>query len=298
MISTFLNLHSFSRRIFSLAIITVLFTSATSAQTVFADWNASYSAPAGWQLIHQTGNVHAYSDGSNEAIIIVGVGLYESTAEIRSAIDQLVPGIFKTYGLRGNASGQPQTARLHGKQAFIANYSATDKLLRPYKARSSSMLSGKGTAVGVFALAANARYNKTISMSDKILASVKMSAPQDNKRLMSTVAGSWTYYDGNSTSSIAGSGYTARSYQETIWFDGRGSYRWSSSAHASADGRATNSGTSRGASGFSNNNVRGTYRIIGSSLIVKSQHGQQVYEIEIRGNAIISNGRYYIRGNG
>jgi len=296
--STILPTNTLIRHI-SLAIFaSILLSSAVFAQTVFADWNASYSAPAGWQLIHKTGNVHAYSDGSNEAIIIVGVGLYESTAEIRTAIDQLVPGIFKTYGLRGNASGRPQTTRLHGKQAFIANYSASDKLFRPYKARSSSMLSGKGTAIGVFAMAANARYSKTISLADKILASAKMSAPQDNKRLMAAVAGSWTYYDGSSTSSIAGSGYTARSYQETVWFDGRGNYRWSSSAHASANGRVTNSGTSRGASGFSDNKLQGTYRIIGSSLIVKSRHGQQVYEIEVRGDAIISNGRYYIKGNG
>jgi len=270
-----------------------------NAQTRFQDWNASYNAPTGWQLIHQTGNVHAYSDGSQQAIIIVGVGLYESTSEIRNTLPQLVQGIFQTYNMRGNASGQAQDTKLHGKSALVANYTATDQYFRQYKARSTSLVSGKGTAVGVFVLAESGRYKNDEVRADKILKSVKMSAPQDNKQLMSAVAGSWTYYDGNSTSSIAGSGYTSRSYQETIWFDGRGNYRWSSNGQVSATGRETISGTSSSASGFSENNVRGTYRIIGSTLIVKTNQGQQfAYEIEVRGGAIISNGRYYIRGNG
>lgn len=270
-----------------------------NAQTRFKDWNASYSAPAGWQLIHQTGNVHAYSDGSQQTIIIIGVGLYESTSEIRNALPQLIQGIFQTYNMRGSAAGQAQDTKLHGKSALVANYTATDQFFRHYKARSTSLVSGTGTAVGVFVLAAKERYNSDEARADKILKSVRMSAPQDNKQLMSAVAGSWTYYDGKSTSSIAGSGYTSRSYQETIWFDGRGNYRWSSSGQVSANSRVTNSGTSTGASGFSDNSIRGTYRIIGSTLIVKTNQGQQyAYEIEVRGGAIISNGRYYIRGNG
>ncbi|MEL6822318.1 MAG: hypothetical protein AAFP70_11190, partial [Calditrichota bacterium] len=193
-----------------------------NAQTRFKDWNASYNAPAGWQLIHQTGNVHAYSDGSQQAIIIVGVGLYESTSEIRNALPQLVQGIFQTYNMRGSASGQAQNTKLHGKSALVANYTATDQFFRQYKARSTSLISGKGTAVGVFVLAAKERYKNDETRADKILKSVKMSTPQDNQQMMSAVAGSWTYYDGKSTSSIAGSGYTSRSYQETVWFDGRG----------------------------------------------------------------------------
>ena len=270
-----------------------------NAQTRFKDWNASYNAPAGWQLIHQTGNVHPYSDGSQQAIIIVGVGLYESTSEIRNALPQLVQGIFQTYNMRGSASGQAQNTKLHGKSALVANYTATDQFFRQYKARSTSLISGKGTAVGVFVLAAKERYKNDETRADKILKSVKMSTPQDNQQMMSAVAGSWTYYDGKSTSSIAGSGYTSRSYQETVWFDGRGNYRWSSNGQVSASGRETISGTSSSASGFSANNVQGTYRIIGSTLIVKTNQGRQfAYEIEVRGGAIISNGRYYIRGNG
>ena len=270
-----------------------------NAQTRFKDWNASYNAPAGWQLIHQTGNVHAYSDGSQQAIIIVGVGLYESTSEIRNALPQLVQGIFQTYNMRGSASGQAQNTKLHGKSALVANYTATDQFFRQYKARSTSLLSKKKTTDNVFVLAAKERYKNDETRADKILKSVKMSTPQDNQQMMSAVAGSWTYYDGKSTSSIAGSGYTSRSYQETVWFDGRGNYRWSSNGQVSASGRETISGTSSSASGFSANNVQGPYRIIGSTLIVKTNQGQQfAYEIEVRGGAIISNGRYYIRGNG
>jgi hypothetical protein len=92
------------------------------------------------------------------------------------------------------------------------------------------------------------------------------------------------YYSG---SAGAGSSVTggSHSHEETVVFDGRGSYRWqsSSSVSVSGAGRATSDAD------------QGTYTVIGNTLVTKGTKGQLAVDIQIQGNRLVAGGKTFLR---
>jgi hypothetical protein len=51
------------------------------------------------------------------------------------------------------------------------------------------------------------------------------------------------------------------------------------------------------AGGASSSSDQGTYTVIGSTLVVKGQQGQQAFQLQILGDRIVADGRTYLRAN-
>lgn len=75
-------------------------------------------------------------------------------------------------------------------------------------------------------------------------------------------------------------------------FDGTGHFQWQSSTSLSV--------TTPGAAGVgsaNSNSDQGTYTVIGNTLVLKGQQGQQTFDIQILADRVIAGGRTYVRAN-
>lgn len=251
-----------------------------------------FQVPEGWQVTRQEGRVTVLMVGSDmSAMIFIAPGKYTSQKEILADLGKAS----NSLGLRGYPTEQPHITNISGKKVLAAAYQGTNQQGMALQSRFLSVYSPHQTHLNILGLATPEKYAKVKAAVEKIAATMKNKAPTINRAMMAQLRGRWTYYDGASTSSIAGSGYSSRSYQETSVFDGQGGYRWSSSSHVSVDSRITTGGHSSGASNFGENSDQGSYIIIGNTLICQGRHGMNSFDIFLQGNKLVSAGRIYLR---
>lgn len=264
---------------------------ANGAIEKFAGWNIEYRMAESWQVSQTYGRLQVLTSGSHAGHIFIAPGMYSNLNDVTPDLGTFLRGM----NLTAYPLAQLAPATINGKQGLSGVYTVYDQMGKAYKSRVISVFTAHGTGVNLVAMAAPDKYEPLAATLENIAASIRASAPEINRQAVAALAGRWVYYDGANTSSIANSGYSSRSYQENIYFDGRGNYQWSSSGHVSVDSRVTAGGYSSGASNFSNNSDQGTYHIIGSVLIVKGRHGQFVYDIVLQGGKLIAGGKTYLR---
>jgi hypothetical protein len=101
------------------------------------------------------------------------------------------------------------------------------------------------------------------------------------------------FYSGRADGTTSATGGSARSYEESVEFDGQGRFAWQSSASVSV----TTPGYTGSAGGAQARNDDGTYTVIGSTLVVRGRQGQATFELQMLADRIVADGRTYLRTN-
>jgi len=278
-----------------LIIMSLLFAKVIFAQSQtlekFSGWNISYQIPAGWRMQQTLGRTHMLSAGAPNQLIFVAPGMYTNVNEVQNDVTLFL----QAQNTAGSLTEQPASIKFGAYNGVAATLLLQNQQMGMFKGKVIALFSPHGTGVIIMAAAPNAQFAQIVNLAEQLAASVKAQAPQFNRQAVAALAGRWVYYGGRNSSSLANSGSSSSSYQETVVFDGRGNFRWNSSSHVSVDSRVTEGGYSTGASNFGENNDQGTYAVIGNSLIVKGSQGQRVYDFEWRNGALIAGGRMYVR---
>ncbi len=258
----------------------------------FDAWKVSYAVPSGWRIAQQQGRVHTLGLPSNDMVIYVAPGPYQSFEEVAAEL----PKAFTALGLQGMPNGQPQNATVQGMRAMSANYYAQDRTGTPLEVRVVAVLTPHGT--GLVALGGTRAGNlpKLQAAIDEAMNGIAASgAPVADQRAIAALRGRWIYYSGRAGGGSVLSGSSSRSYEENVEFDGAGRFSFSSSASVSVTTPETGVGGGSSAGGVNTSGDQGTYTVIGSTLIVRGRSGMASYEIQILADRIIADGKTYFR---
>ena len=271
---------------------TPIFGQGASRQS-FGDWQISYQIPEGWQLAQQFGRAHMLMAGQdNTALIFVAPSKYENAGDVSRELTTF----FSSLGVNGYPTENPTETTFQGKKAISAAFAGTNQLGQSLKARFLSIFTGQGTNFNIMVLGTANHFPQLGNLVDKIGATVSGKAPVINRQLMANLAGTWVYYSGSSQSSIGSMGGYSQSYEEFLTLDGQGNYRWNSNGHVAATSSTSSDGSYSSASDISGNQDAGRYEIVGSTLIIYSPRGgTQLHDFTLKGGAIVTGNRTYIR---
>ena len=250
-------------------------------------WNISYEIPTGWQISPQSvGRVMVLASNTHAGAIFVAPGSYSNFDDV--AID--VTKFYQALGHQPSPVEQPTQAIIAGFQAMTALFVSRDQMGQVVQSRGVSVITPHGTGCVVIGMTTPEQMPQLRQMVDRLAASLQAQPPQTNQQLVAAVAGKWMYYAGKASGSTSVTGGSSRSHEEYVAFDGVGRFEWnsSSSVNVMVPGGA-------GAGGASAGNDQGTYTVIGNTLIVKGQQGQQSFEIQVLADRIIADGRTYLK---
>ena len=139
-----------SRRCVALliALSTAGLPAATVAQTAaprLEGWNATYALPAGWRITQQQGRVHALAPATNDLLVYVVAGPYQTFDEVALEL----PKAFQLLGVTGMPASQPVASTVRQMRAMTADYMGQDRSGMPIQSRVIAVLSrGEDRCVG------------------------------------------------------------------------------------------------------------------------------------------------------
>lgn len=253
-----------------------------------AGWNMSYTVPGGWQVQRQLGRVQVLGSMNEAGALYVAPGLYGNFQEVQADIAAL----YATMGVAASPVEPATTTTLGGKQAMAATYASYDQMGQVVHHRIVAVLSPHGTGLVVVGMTTPQMMGRLRQTVESLAASLRVSGPpQVNQQLVQALRGRWMFYEGRANPTTRAMGGSSRSYEEWVEFDGQGTYAWQSSASVSV----TTPGYSGGAGGANATNDRGTYTVIGTTLVVRGQRGQQAFDIQVQGNRLVAGGRTFVR---
>ena len=256
-------------------------------------WNITYTTPAGWQTVQQQGRVAVFTSAAHPgAYLLVGAGRYSGDEQILADLATVGQSLNL---VQASPVEPPHTVTMGGDRALVAGYAGKTRSGQQVRSHFISRYSGHRTNLNVLALGTPAQMEGLRDAAERVAGSMAASEPTVNRQLMTALQGRWTYYDAGSSSSIAGSGSWSRSYQETVWLDGQGQFRFESNGHVSIDGATTAGGYSSGASDFSGNRDAGMWTAIGNTLIFEGRGGIVAVDVVLQGGRLIAGNRTWIR---
>ena len=250
-------------------------------------WNVSYQIPTGWQVSPQSvGRVTMLASNTHAGAIFVAPGSYSNFDDV--AID--VTKFYQALGHQPYPVEQPAPTTIAGFQAMTALFMSQDQMGQVVQSRGVSLITPHGTGLVVIGMTTPQEMPQLRTMVDQLAASLQAQPPQTNQQLVSALAGKWMYYAGKASGSTSVTGGSSRSHEEYVAFDGVGRFEWnsSSSVNVMVPGGAAAGGASAG-------NDQGTYTVIGNTLIVKGQQGQQSFDIQVMPDRIIADGKTYLK---
>jgi len=256
-------------------------------QGAFAGWNITYTVPPGWQVAQTLGRTQILSSQTEAGVIFLGAGAYRNAQE---AIADLSLA-YQTMNLKAMPIEQPQQTTVAGLQAVVATYVSQDQYGRTVQGRFISVFTPHGTGLNMLAMTTPEQMPKLKSTLERMAATVQASPPAVNNQAVAALAGNWIFYSGSTGGGNRVTGGTSNTYEESLVLDGRGNFRWQSSASVSADA----SGYSGSAGQATNNADQGTYTVIGTSLIFRGTKGQLIVDFELQGNRLVVAGKTYGR---
>ncbi|MEZ4701214.1 MAG: hypothetical protein R2834_12830 [Rhodothermales bacterium] len=258
-----------------------------------AGWNVRYQIPAGWSLERAEGRLRVFVNPDASARLFVAPGISATPAEIQNDLIALGSAL----GLQGQPTSLLQQTAVSGRQVVAGEYdlflaSTRQRVL----GRSVTVLSDQNTTLGMLVLAYPNTFAGARAALDGMVATARIDAPTVNRNAITELAGRWTYYASNRSSSIANSGSYSSAYEETVWFDGQGRFEMSSSSQVSASSsHYSPDASTTTASSFGGGNAEGTYTVIGNALIVDSNRGKAIYDFTMQGGGLNAGGKLYIR---
>ncbi|MCA9739322.1 MAG: hypothetical protein R3E98_15340 [Gemmatimonadota bacterium] len=266
---------------------------AGEVQTV-QGWNVRYPIPSGWALVRAEGRVRVFQDPTRSATLIAAPGVSATPAEIQNELVALAGAL----GLQGTPSTDLHATTVSGRPVIAGEYDLVSPSTGQRVAgRSLTLQGGDGTSFGMVVLTSPERFAAIRDEVDRLVGAVEIGAPTLDAAAVAALAGRWTFYSGNSSPSIAGSGSWAHSYEETVAFDGVGSFEFTSSSSVGASSARTNEGSWSDVSSIGGGNAQGTYTVIGNTIVITTPQGRAAYEYALRGGALVAGGKTYIRGS-
>jgi hypothetical protein len=243
-------------------------------------FNVAYVAPAGWNVAFDQERVKAFSDPAKTAFLFVFGGSYSSD-EVAFADAQT---IFSGTNLSDEQEVEPRNrVRVNGRSALSYASTVAKASGERMALRVLVVMTEHGTALGAVTLAPPARAAEMKRLVETVASSLTVQPPAENRALAARIAGVWTRQQGYTSNSGGGGGYTN---EETYAFDASGTYRYRSTSVVSIPGAAIDPKVEQGA---------GTWRAIGSSLVLESDEGRTTIDVKWEGNVAIVNGTRFIR---
>jgi hypothetical protein len=255
---------------------------------VLQGWNIQYSVPAAWQVSQNLGRVQVLASHTEAGAIFVTPGLYTNFNEVTAD----VAAFYQSMGQVAYPVEQPTQTTIAGMQAMAGTYMSQDQMGQQVHARIIAMLTPHGTGVVVSGMTTPQQMPQLRATLDCVASTVAAQPPQVNQQAVAALRGRWMYYAGKATGVTRPSGGSSRSHEEYVTFDGSRYFQWQSSTSLSV--------TAPGAAGVGSagsNSDQGTYTVIGNTLVVKGQQGQQTFDIQILPDRVIANGRTYLKTN-
>lgn len=257
-------------------------------------WNVRYPIPDGWTLVRAEGRLRVFQDPSRSAALFAAPGVSATPAEIQKELVALA----RALGLQGQPTVELHPTTVAGRSAIVGEYDLFNPSTGQRAAgRSVTVLSGEGTSLGLVVLAPPERFAAVKEELDHVVAAAEIAKPTSDPAAVAALAGRWTYYSGSSSPSIAGSGSYTQAYEETVTFDGAGSFAFTSSSSVGTSSARTSDGAGSDFSSIGGGNGRGTYTVIGNAIVITSPQGRAIYEYTLRGGGLVAGGRTYIREN-
>jgi len=262
---------------------------ATSG-TALTDWNISYRMPANWRVGQTIGRLQMIVSNTDAGMIFLAPGMY---ATPQDAIADLST-FYQQMQMQAYPVEQPAMGTIAGLRSITAMYASADQMGRMVQGRYIALLTAHGTGVSLLAMTTQDKMATLRTTLDQLAASVKAEAPSVNRQAMAALAGQWILYDGKVDPVTTSSGGASHSYEETVVFDGQGSYRWSSASQVSV----TTPGISAGAgsaNGSTTDGDQGSYTVIGNTLVLKGTKGQLAVDFQLGNGQLIAAGKRYVR---
>lgn len=261
---------------------------AASAGNALADWNVTYRVPNGWRVGQTVGRLQMLVSNTDAGMIFLAPGMYSSAQEAVADLSVF----YSQMQMQAYPVEQPAMGTIAGMQSVTATYASADQMGRMVHGRYIALLSQHGTGVNMLAMTTPDKMQALRATLDQLAASVKAGSPSVNRQAVAALAGQWILYSGASNPVTSSSGGSSRSHEETVVFDGRGNYQWSSSTQVSV----TTSGGGAGMAGSATSDGdRGTYTVIGNTLVFKGTKGQLAVDFQLGNGRLIAAGKTYVR---
>jgi len=260
---------------------------AVGAQSRFPGWNIEYKLPQGWQVGQTLGRLQVLGSNTEAGAIFLAPGMYRSHEEAVADLSQF----YQSMNLQAVPVEPPKGTTIAGLRATVATYASMDQTGRTVHGRSISLLTPHGTGLNMLGMTTAEQMSRLGGTLERLAASVTAKPPSVNRQAIQALAGTWVLYQGAYQGGSSSTGTTSRSHEETAVFDGQGSYQWQSSSTVSV----MTPGYAGGAGGASSDSDRGTYTVIGSTLVMKGTKGQFTFDIQLEGNRLTAGGKTYLR---
>jgi hypothetical protein len=261
---------------------------ATPGGSALTDWNVTYRVPAGWRVGQTMGRLQMIVSNTDAGMIFLAPGMYSTAQEAFADLS----AFYSQMQMQAYPVEQPAAGTIAGMQSITATYASADQTGRTLHGRYIALITSHGTGVNLLAMTTPDKMPALRGTLEQLATSVKAGPPSVNRQAVAALAGQWILYAGKSdpvTSSLGGS---SRSHEETVVFDGRGSYRWSSSTSVSV----TTGGSSGGSAGSATSDGdQGTYTVIGNTLVFKGTKGQLAVDFQLGNGQLVAAGKTYLR---
>ncbi len=259
----------------------------SGGQSAISGWNIRYTVPPSWAVAQIIGRSHVLASQTEAGIIFLGAGMYRTPQEAIGDLD----AAYRMLNLQATPVEPPQRTRIAGFEAVTATYASMDQAGRQIQGRYIALFTPHGTGLNMLAMTTPELMPRLRATLEALANTVQATAPAVNAQAIVALAGSWIYYAGAAGGGSRVTGGTSNTYEETVVFDGRGGFRWQSSASVSADA----SGYAGSAGGATANNDQGTYTVIGSSIVFRGTRGQIIADFELQGSRLVVGGKVFGR---
>lgn len=250
-------------------------------------WNISYKVPPQWQVAQRLGRLETLTSNTAAGAIFVAPGLYRSFDEALADLS----AFYQSMNLQAYPVEQPTQSTIAGMQAMTATYASQDQSGHTVQGRFIALLTPHGTGVNMLAMTTPEQMSGLRAVLEQVAASVKASPPDVNQQAMAALAGTWILYAGNYEGGTKVGGTTSHSHEETVVFDGRGSFQYQSTSTV----MVVTPGYTGGGDGASQTSDAGSYTIIGNTLVFKSSKGQIAVDFQLQGGQLVAGGKTYLR---
>ena len=260
---------------------------AVGAHSRFPGWNIEYKLPQGWQMGQTLGRLQVLGSNTEAGAIFLAPGMYRSAEEAIADLSQF----YQSLNLQGVPVEPPKSTTIAGLRATVATYASMDQMGRTVHGRFISLLTPHGTGLNMLGLTTPEQMPRLGGTLERLAGSVTANPPSVNRQAIQALAGTWVLYQGGYRGGSSSTGSASHSHEETVVFDGQGSFQWQSSTSVSV----TTPGYTGDAARATSDADRGTYTVVGSTLVVKGTKGQLTFDIQIEGNRLTARGKTYLR---
>lgn len=250
-------------------------------------WNISYKVPPQWQVAQRLGRLETLTSNTAAGAIFVAPGLYRSFDEALADLS----AFYQSMNLQAYPVEQPTQSTIAGMQAMTATYASQDQSGHTVQGRLIALLTPHGTGFNMLAMTTPEQMSGLRAVLEQVAASVKAGPPDVNQQAMAALAGTWILYAGNYEGGTKVGGTTSHSHEETVVFDGRGSFQYQSTSTV----MVVTPGYTGGGDGASQTSDAGSYTIIGNTLVFKSSKGQIAVDFQLQGGQLVAGGKTYLR---